>query len=73
MFSALGLVASADFRKFDDGLRMTPDYCVEFAEKLKPPVAEAGDHAPWGVFRQGGSAGDVLCSLGDPKRPCPLR
>jgi hypothetical protein len=53
------LVANADFRKFDDGLRMTLDCTAEFADKLEARLAAAEDHAHWGAFRQ--EAAQVTC------------
>ena len=46
------LVVNADFRKFDDGLRMTLDCTAEFADKLEARLAAAEDYAHWGGFRQ---------------------
>ena len=53
------LVANADFRKFDDGLRMTLDCTVEFADRLETRLAAAEDYAYWGAFRQ--EAAQVTC------------
>jgi hypothetical protein len=53
------LVANADFRKFDDGLRMTLDCTTEFADKLESRLAAAEDYAHWGTFRQ--EAAQVTC------------
>ena len=53
------LVANADFRKFDDGLRMTLDCTAEFADKLDARLAAAEDYAHWGAFRQ--EAAQVTC------------
>jgi hypothetical protein len=53
------LVANADFRKFDDGLRMTLDCSPEFADKLEARLAAAEAFVHWGVFRQG--AAQVTC------------
>lgn len=53
------LVANADFRKFDDGLRMTLDCTAEFADKLEARLSAAGDYAHWGAFRQ--EAAQVTC------------
>jgi hypothetical protein len=52
------LVANADFRKFDDGLRMTLDCTAEFADKLEARLA-AQEYAYWGTFRQ--EAAQVTC------------
>jgi Protein of unknown function (DUF3095) len=53
------LVANADFRKFDDGLRMTLDCTAEFADALEARLAAAEDYAFWGTFRQ--EAAQVTC------------
>ena len=53
------LVANADFRKFDDGLRMTLDCSPEFADALEARLAAADAFVHWGVFRQG--AAQVTC------------
>jgi Protein of unknown function (DUF3095) len=53
------LVANADFRKFDDGLRMTLDCSPEFADALEARLAAAEAFVHWGVFRQG--AAQVTC------------
>jgi hypothetical protein len=53
------LVANADFRKFDDGLRMTLDCSAAFAEALEARLAAAEDFANWGAFRQ--EAAQVTC------------
>lgn len=53
------LVANADFRKFDDGLRMTLDCSPAFADALEARLAAAEDFALWGVFRQ--EAAQVTC------------
>jgi hypothetical protein len=53
------LVANADFRKFDDGLRMTLDCSADFADKLEAKLSAAEDYANWGSFRQ--EAAQVTC------------
>ena len=53
------LVANADFRKFDDGLRMTLDCSPEFADALEARLAAAEAFVHWGVFRQ--EAAQVTC------------
>src|SRR5271169_272677 len=53
------LVANADFRKFDDGLRMTLDCTAEFADALEARLAGAEAFVHWGVFRQ--EAAQVTC------------
>jgi hypothetical protein len=53
------LVANADFRKFDDGLRMTLDCTTEFADALEARLAAAEPFVLWGVFRQ--EAAQVTC------------
>ncbi len=49
---AVDVVANADFRKFDDGLRMTLDCSPAFADKLEVKLSGADEFADWGVFRQ---------------------
>jgi hypothetical protein len=49
---AADVAANADFRKFDDGLRMTLDCSPAFADALEARLAAASDWAHWGVFRQ---------------------
>ncbi len=49
---ASDLAANADFRKFDDGLRMTLDCSPEFAEALEARLAAAEEFADYGAFRQ---------------------
>jgi hypothetical protein len=44
--------ANADFRKFDDSLRMTIDCSPRFADKLEARLAAADDYADWGLYRQ---------------------
>jgi Protein of unknown function (DUF3095) len=53
------LVANADFRKFDDGLRMTLDCSPEFADALETRLTDAEAFIYWGVFRQ--EAAQVTC------------
>ena len=53
------LVANADFRKFDDGLRMTLDCTAEFADEIEARLAASEDYAHWGAFRQ--EAAQVTC------------
>ena len=45
------VVANADFRKFDDGLRMTLDCSPEFADRIEKRLA-ACDFVEWGTQRQ---------------------
>jgi Protein of unknown function (DUF3095) len=49
---ASDVAANADFRKFDDGLRMTLDCSAAFADALETRLAAAEDFASWGAFRQ---------------------
>ncbi len=49
---ASDLAANADFRKFDDGLRMTLDCSPEFADALEARLGAAEDFAEFGTFRQ---------------------
>jgi Protein of unknown function (DUF3095) len=44
---------NADFRKFDDGLRMTLDCSPAFADALEARLRSASDFAEYGAFRQG--------------------
>ncbi len=46
------IVGNSDFRKFDDGLRMTLDCTPEFADAVEARLAAAGDYANHGAFRQ---------------------
>ncbi len=46
------ITTNADFRKFDDGLRMTLDCSPQFADELERRLAAAGDFARYGTFRQ---------------------
>jgi hypothetical protein len=46
------IAANSDFRKFDDGLRMTLDCSNEFVDALEKRLQQAGDFAEYGVFRQ---------------------
>jgi hypothetical protein len=56
---ASDVAANADFRKFDDGLRMTLDCSPAFADRLEARIAGAGDFVEWGAFRQEGA--QVTC------------
>jgi Protein of unknown function (DUF3095) len=53
------VAANADFRKFDDGLRMTLDCTPAFADALEARLAAADDFADWGLFRQ--KAAQLTC------------
>jgi hypothetical protein len=46
------VAANADFRKFDDGLRMTLDCSPAFADALEARLTAAADIAHYGTFRQ---------------------
>jgi hypothetical protein len=46
------IAANADFRKFDDGLRMTLDCSPELADALEQRLQSASDIAEYGTFRQ---------------------
>jgi Protein of unknown function (DUF3095) len=50
---------NADFRKFDDALRMTLDCSPAFADALEARLAAAEDFASWGAFRQ--EAAQLTC------------
>ncbi|HEX9170700.1 MAG TPA: DUF3095 family protein [Roseiarcus sp.] len=56
---ASDVAANADFRKFDDGLRMTLDCSPAFADTLEARLAAAEDFASWGAFRQ--EAAQLTC------------
>src|SRR5580704_2622106 len=56
---AAEVAANADFRKYDDGLRMTLDCAPAFADDLEARLAAADDFADWGVFRQ--KAAQITC------------
>ncbi len=56
---ASDVAANADFRKFDDGLRMTLDCSPAFADALEARLAVAEDFANWGAFRQ--EAAQLTC------------
>ena len=49
---AADVAANADFRKFDDSLRMTIDCSPSLADKLEARLASADDFADWGLYRQ---------------------
>jgi hypothetical protein len=46
------IAANSDFRKFDDGLRMTLDCSNDFADALEKRLQQASDIAEYGAFRQ---------------------
>jgi hypothetical protein len=46
------VAANSDFRKFDDGLRMTLDCSDEFADALEKRLQQADAFAEFGAFRQ---------------------
>jgi len=56
---AADVAANADFRKFDDGLRMTLDCSLGFADALEAKLTAADDYANWGLFRQ--KAAQITC------------
>ncbi len=56
---AADVAANADFRKFEDGLRMTLDCTEKFADELEARLAAADEFASWGVFRQ--KAAQLTC------------
>ena len=56
---AADVAANADFRKFDDGLRMTLDCSPDFADALEARLALSDDFADWGVYRQ--KAAQLTC------------
>jgi Protein of unknown function (DUF3095) len=56
---ASDVAANADFRKFDDWLRMTLDCSPAFADALEARLAVAEEFANWGAFRQ--EAAQLTC------------
>ena len=48
------LISNADYRKFDDGLRMTLDCSPAFADALEAKLV-AAPFVEWGAFRQAGA------------------
>jgi hypothetical protein len=56
---ASDVAANADFRKFDDGLRMTLDCSPAFADRLEARLAAASDFVHWGLYRQ--SSAQITC------------
>jgi hypothetical protein len=61
-------VANTDFRKFDDGLRMTLDCTPELADQLEGLLASAekAGVARWGAHRQ--AAALMTCFVPSPTR-----
>jgi hypothetical protein len=49
---ASDVAANADFRKFDDGLRMTLDCSAAFADTLEARLKAAEEFSTYGAFRQ---------------------
>ena len=49
---AADVAPNADFRKFDDSLRMTIDCSYGLADKLEARLKAADDYADWGLHRQ---------------------
>ena len=49
---AVDVAKNADFRKFDDSLRMTIDCTLGFADKLEARLSAADEFADWGLHRQ---------------------
>jgi hypothetical protein len=62
------LVRNTDFRKFDDGLRMTLDCSLSLADRLdaRLAAAEQAGIARWGTHRQ--SAALMTCFVPSPTR-----
>jgi hypothetical protein len=56
---AAEVAANADFRKFEDGLRMTLDCTMGFADALEERLTAADEFANWGLFRQ--KAAQITC------------
>ena len=69
------LVDNTDFRKFDDGLRMTLDCPPELADRIEAQLAqaEAAGSVRFGLHRQDRGPDDLLRALGDAPRPRPFR
>jgi Protein of unknown function (DUF3095) len=61
-------VANTDFRKFDDGLRMTLDCTPELADQLEELLASAekAGVARWGAHRQ--TSALMTCFVPSPTR-----
>lgn len=53
------VAANADFRKFDDGLRLTLDCSPAFADALEARLAAAEEFSDFGAFRQ--DAAQLTC------------
>jgi hypothetical protein len=72
------LVANADFRKFDDGLRMTLDCSPEFADALEARYwtnfAKTGDPNGVGLpeWPRYGASAEAVMELGDRTGPMPV-
>jgi hypothetical protein len=60
------LVENADFRKFDDGLRMTLDCTPALAEAIEQRLAEAAGIVRYGLHRQ--DAAIMTCFVPSPVR-----
>ena len=70
---ASDLVANADFRKFDDGLRMTLDCSAAFADALEAATRRRRGLRQLGRIPAGGRAIDVFRALGHRARTRPFR
>ena len=69
------LVENTDFRKFDDGLRMTLDCTPALADRLEALLQEAEQtgHRPLRPAPAGRRPHDLLRALAHPSRPHPFR
>lgn len=56
---AADVAANADFRKFDDSLRMTLDCTPGFADDIEARLSAADDYAEWGLHRQ--ASAQITC------------
>ncbi len=56
---AADIAANADFRKFEDSLRMTLDCTPAFADRLEKTLSAADAFADWGLHRQ--SSAQITC------------
>ena len=67
------VAANSDFRKFDDGLRMTLDCSPEFADALETRLDMAADIAHYGTFRQNSALLTCFVPVGQRPQPRPFR
>ena len=69
------VIENTDFRKFDDGLRMTLDCAPALADRIEERLASARAQgvARVGTFRQEAALMTCLCRPPHPQRPRPFR